>query len=60
MLIPLARKEYAWWANILNLASDYTRGELQKFWNFITPEPLTPDYRYKDVLSTSTPHCIIC
>ena len=52
MLIPLARKEYAWWANILNLASDYTRGELQKFWNFITPEPLTPDYRYKDVLST--------
>ncbi|WP_071188755.1 AAA family ATPase [Trichormus sp. NMC-1] len=51
----LARKDYAWWANILNLASDYTRGELQKYWNFITPEPLTPDYRYKDVLSTETP-----
>ncbi|MBK1986162.1 AAA family ATPase [Sphaerospermopsis aphanizomenoides BCCUSP55] len=51
----LARKEYAWWANILNLASDYTRGELQKFWNFITPDALTPDYRYKDVLSTETP-----
>jgi hypothetical protein len=55
MLIPLARKEYAWWANILNLASDYTRSELQKFRNFITPEALTPDYRYKDVLSIETP-----
>jgi hypothetical protein len=51
----LARKEYAWWANILNLASDYTRGEWQKFWNYITPEPLMPDHRYKDVLSTETP-----
>jgi ATPase family associated with various cellular activities (AAA) len=51
----LARKDYAWWANILNLASDYTRGELQKYWNFITPDALTPDYRYKDVLSTETP-----
>lgn len=51
----LARKDYAWWANIFNLASDYTRGEFQKFWNFITPDALTPDYRYKDVLSTETP-----
>lgn len=51
----LARKDFAWWANILNLASDYTRNEFQKFWNFITPDALTPDYRYKDVLSTETP-----
>jgi hypothetical protein len=51
----LARKDYAWWANIVNLASDYTRSEFQKFWNFITPDALTPDYRYKDVLSTETP-----
>ncbi|MBD2214074.1 AAA family ATPase [Nostoc linckia FACHB-104] len=51
----LGRRDYSWWANILNVASDYTRGELQKFWNFITPEPLTPDNRYKEVLSTETP-----
>jgi hypothetical protein len=51
----LGRRDYTWWANILNVASDYTRGEFQKFWNFITPEPLMPDQRYKDVLSTETP-----
>ncbi|WP_353931046.1 AAA family ATPase [Okeanomitos corallinicola TIOX110] len=51
----LARKDYAWWANIVNLASDYTRSEFQKFWNFITPDAQNPDYRYKDILSTETP-----
>ncbi|MDZ8049934.1 MAG: AAA family ATPase [Aulosira sp. ZfuVER01] len=51
----LGRRDYSWWANLLNVASDYTRGELQKYWNFITPEPLTPDNRYKEVLSTETP-----
>jgi len=51
----LARRDYSWWANLLNVASDYTRGELQKFWNYITPEPLTPDNRYKEILSTETP-----
>ncbi|MBW4645557.1 MAG: ATP-binding protein [Goleter apudmare HA4340-LM2] len=51
----LGRRDYSWWANLLNVASDYTRGELEKFWNYITPEPLTPDNRYKDVLSTETP-----
>jgi hypothetical protein len=51
----LGRRDYSWWANILNVASDYTRGELQKFWNYITPEPLTPDNRYKEILSTETP-----
>jgi ATPase family associated with various cellular activities (AAA) len=51
----LARRDYAWWANILNVVSDYTRGEFEKYWNYITPEPLTPDQRYKEVLSTETP-----
>ena len=51
----LARKEYAWWANILNLASDYTRGEFQKYWNYITPDMLTPEHRHKDFLTTETP-----
>ncbi|HLP88203.1 MAG TPA: AAA family ATPase [Nostocaceae cyanobacterium] len=51
----VSRKDYAWWANLLNVASDYTRGEFQAYWNYITPEPITPDHRYKDVLSTETP-----
>ncbi|MBD2358644.1 AAA family ATPase [Tolypothrix sp. FACHB-123] len=51
----LGRRDYSWWANILNVASDYTRGEFQKFWSYITPDPLTPDNRYKEVLSTETP-----
>ncbi|WP_341527767.1 AAA family ATPase [Nostoc sp. UHCC 0302] len=51
----LGRRDYTWWANLLNVASDYTRGEFQKYWNYITPEPLMPDHRYKDVLSTETP-----
>ncbi|NWF62178.1 MAG: AAA family ATPase [Fischerella sp.] len=51
----LGRNNYAWWANLLNIASENTRYEVEKFWNYITPDPLTPDYRYKDVLSTDTP-----
>ena len=51
----LGRNNYAWWANILNVVSDNTRYEVEKFWNYITPDPLTPDYRYKDVLTTETP-----
>ncbi|MGD1912245.1 MAG: AAA family ATPase [Rivularia sp. (in: cyanobacteria)] len=51
----LGRKHYAWWANLLNLASEDTRYELDKYWNYITPEQLTPDHRYKAVLSTETP-----
>jgi len=51
----LGRNNYAWWANLLNLSSENTRYELEKFWNYITPDPLTPDYRYKDILSTETP-----
>ncbi|MCX7593694.1 MAG: ATP-binding protein [Fischerella sp.] len=51
----LGRNNYAWWANLLNIASENTRYEFEKFWNYITPDPLTPDYRYKDILSTDTP-----
>ncbi len=51
----LGRTNYSWWSNILNVASDYTRSEFEKYWNYITPAPLTPDYHYKDILSTETP-----
>ncbi|GAX43717.1 hypothetical protein NIES4075_47320 [Tolypothrix sp. NIES-4075] len=51
----LGRTNYAWWANILNVVSDNTRYEIEKLWNYITPEPSSPDHRYKDVLSTETP-----
>ncbi|WP_315788157.1 AAA family ATPase [Fischerella sp. JS2] len=51
----LGRNNYAWWANLLNIVSENTRYEVEKFWNYITPDPLTPDYRYKDVLNTDTP-----
>ena len=51
----IGRNQFAWWANILNLFSSDTRYDLDEFWNYITPEPPTPDYRYKDVLVTETP-----
>jgi hypothetical protein len=51
----LGRTNYSWWANLINVTSDYTRGEFEKFWAYITPDPLSPDYRYKDVLTTETP-----
>lgn len=51
----LGRTNYSWWSNILNVASDYTRSEFEKYWNYITPAPHTPDYRYQDILSTETP-----
>ena len=45
----LGRHQYAWWANILNVFSENTRYELDEFWDYITPLPPTPDYRYKDL-----------
>ncbi len=51
----LGRTNYTWWANFLNIVSDNTRYEVEKFWSYITPDPLSPDHRYKDVLSTETP-----
>ncbi|MCC5638267.1 ATP-binding protein [Nostoc sp. CHAB 5844] len=51
----LGRNNFTWWANLLGVASENTRYELEKFWNYITPDPQSPDHRYKDVLSTETP-----
>lgn len=51
----LGRNNYTWWANLLNVASDNTRYEFEKYWNYITPDLLTPDHRYKEVLTTETP-----
>ncbi len=51
----LGRNNYTWWANLLNVVSDNTRYEVEKYWNYITPDPLNPDYRYKEILSTETP-----
>ncbi|MBU7586114.1 MAG: AAA family ATPase [Nostoc sp. TH1S01] len=51
----LGRNNFTWWANLLAVASENTRYELEKFWNYITPDPQSPDHRYKDVLSTETP-----
>ncbi len=51
----LGRNNYTWWANLLSVVSDNTRYEFEKFWNYITPDPQSPDHRYKDVLSTETP-----
>lgn len=51
----ITRTNHSWWANILNVFSDYTRSDINEFWDYITPEPPAPDYRYKDVLSTLTP-----
>ncbi|MDJ1181863.1 AAA family ATPase [Roseofilum casamattae] len=51
----LGRNHYAWWANILNVFSENTRYNMEEFWDYITPNPPFPDYRYKDILSTETP-----
>ncbi|MEA5515538.1 AAA family ATPase [Nodularia sp. UHCC 0506] len=51
----LGRNNYAWWANLLSVVSDNTRYEVEKYWNYITPDPQSPDHRYKDILSTETP-----
>ncbi|MBD2499696.1 AAA family ATPase [Anabaena azotica] len=51
----LGRNNYAWWANLLSLVSENTRYEIEKYWNYITPDPQSPDHRYKDIISTETP-----
>ncbi|MEN9269736.1 MAG: AAA family ATPase, partial [Thermostichales cyanobacterium HHBFW_bins_127] len=52
----LGRKEYSWFANLLNLFSEGLRFELAEFWDYITPTPLGPDPQYyQDVLATDTP-----
>ncbi len=51
----IGRRGYEWWANLLNLFSENTQYELDEFWSYVTPDPLTPDYRYKDILSCDRP-----
>jgi hypothetical protein len=51
----LSRRQYAWWANILNVFSDNIQYEFNEFWNYITPEPASPDRRHKDTLVAQTP-----
>jgi hypothetical protein len=51
----LSRRQFAWWANILNLFSESVQYEFNELWNYITPEPAAPDRRHKDVLSMQTP-----
>jgi ATPase family associated with various cellular activities (AAA) len=51
----LSRKQYSWWANILNVFSDGVQYEFNELWNYITPEPASPDRRHKDMLIAQTP-----
>lgn len=51
----LSRKQYSWWANILNVFSDGVQYEFNELWNYITPEPASPDRRHKDMLVAQTP-----
>lgn len=51
----LSRKQYAWWANILNIFSDSVQYEFNELWNYITPDPASPDRSHKDVLIAQTP-----
>lgn len=51
----LSRKQFSWWANILNVFSDSVQYEFNELWNYITPDPASPDRRHKDVLIAQTP-----
>ncbi len=51
----LSRKQYSWWANILNVFSDSVQYEFNELWNYITPDPAAPDRRHKDVIVAQTP-----
>lgn len=51
----IGRKDYAWWANILNIFSEDTRYDLDEYWDYITPEPPAPDRHHQDILSVESP-----
>jgi ATPase family associated with various cellular activities (AAA) len=51
----LSRKQYSWWANILNVFSDSVQYEFNELWNYLTPDPASPDRRHTDVLIAQTP-----
>jgi hypothetical protein len=49
------RREFAWWANLVNLFSADVRYHVDEFWSYITPAPPGPDHQYVDRLSIETP-----
>lgn len=51
----LGQNYQAWWSNAIRLFSSYTRNELDQFWNYVTPAPPFPDYRFSDSLCVETP-----
>ncbi len=51
----LSRKQYSWWANIINVFSDSVQYEFNELWNYITPDPAAPDRRHKDAIVMQTP-----
>jgi hypothetical protein len=51
----LSRKQYSWWANMLNVFSDSIQYEFNELWNYLTPDPASPDRRHTDVLIAQTP-----
>ncbi|MBW4522408.1 MAG: ATP-binding protein [Scytolyngbya sp. HA4215-MV1] len=51
----VGRNQYTWWANLLNLFSENTRYDLDEFWEYITPDPPYPDFRYQESLSAEVP-----
>lgn len=52
----LGRNEYAWWANILHLFGEDIRYEIEEFWEYITPETVTPNSRLsKEVIKVESP-----
>jgi hypothetical protein len=51
----LGRKDYAWWANILNVFSEDLRYDIDEFWDYITPEPVIPNQYYTEMLTSETP-----
>jgi hypothetical protein len=55
MANTLGRSQYAWWANLMNLFSQETRFSLDEFWDYVTPDPPTPDHGYPDTLAVEIP-----
>lgn len=51
----LGYKNNTWWANILGIFSEGTQDEINEFWDYITPQPIYPDNRYREVLTVETP-----
>jgi ATP-dependent Zn protease len=50
-----SRTQYSWLANILNVFSDSVQYEFNELWDYITPDPASPDRRHKDTIVMQTP-----